>query len=143
MSKAEEIIQELAEDSRAAILTKFINKLAEEDRTVIDKLNIFLVDTKKELHTVNLHVSDEVGQFLENIVSQGPDATIADAQEVMAQTSPEMLGQLLEKLLLKQNGVKSLLELDLESVYDDVAQELDYLEDEFGVKKPLKYFLAN
>ena len=149
---AEELIKELAdeqgwnESSKAAILTRFLDKLGAEDPQVLEKLNIFLVDVQQnenKLYSVGPpHVSDEVQKFLENIVSQGEDATVADAQEVMSETSPAMLGQLLEKLLLEDNGVESLEELDLESIYDDVAQEIDCLEDEFGLTKPLKYFLA-
>lgn len=149
---AEEIIQGLAEEqgwnetSKATILTQFIDKLGEDDPKVLEKLNIFLVDiqnTENEVYSSGPPtISDELHQFLDNIVKEGKEATISDAQEVLRQTSPEKLGQLIEQLLLEDNGVESLDELDLESVYDDVAKELDWLEDEYGLTKPLTYFLA-
>ena len=148
---AEEIIQGLAEEqrwnesSKAEILTRFLNKLCEEQPQVLDKLNIFLVDVQtnenKKYETSVPVLSDELSQFFLNILAEGEDATIADAQEVLSQTSPDKLGQLLEQLLLADNGVKDLDELDLESVYDDVAMEIDSYEDMYGRTKPLKFFL--
>ncbi len=148
---AEEIIQALVEEqgwnasTTQNLLTQFLDKLGEEDPKIIEKLNIFLVEqqtNENNLYTAGPpNVSDEMFQFLQTIVEEGSNATIADAQELMAQTSPEMLGQMIETLLLEDNGVESLDELDLDSVYDDVAKELDSYEDEYGSSKPLSYFI--
>jgi cell division protein FtsX len=59
----------------------------------------------------------------------------------LSETSPEQLAAIMEKHLLTENGVQSLEELDLEAVYDDVAQELDSFEDQLGDDYPLKDLL--
>ncbi len=138
----EDVLESFSEEqgwnkkTQSSLLLQFLEKLTKEDKSVEQKLTVFLAGVQETENAPLLEapfLGDELRFFLQTVNKHSKGkATIADAQEVLSETSPEQLAATMESHLIQENGVDTLDELDLEAIYDDVAQELDSFEVSLG-----------